>query len=81
LGDVADLVRRVTDLGLGREACIARCVQTAIRAPRHRHETEADQIQRIKGELLEWLEVCDDDRIESINSMSQPPQDVTSFRA
>jgi hypothetical protein len=81
LGDVADLVRRVTDLGLGREGRIACHVQTAIRSPRGRHETEPDQIRRIKGELLEWLEVCDDDRSVSLNSMSYPPQDITSFRA
>jgi hypothetical protein len=81
LGDVADLVRRVTDLGLGREGRIACHVQTAIRAPRGRHETEADQIRRIKGTLLEWLDVCDDDRIESTNSMLPPPQVVTSLRA
>ena len=81
LGDVGDLVRRVTDLGLGREGRVARYVQTAIRAPRGRYETEADQIRRIKGELLEWLEVCDDDRIVSLNSISQPLQDVSSFRA
>jgi hypothetical protein len=81
LGDVADLVRRVTDLGLGREGRIACHVQTAIRSPRGRHETEADQIRRIKGDLLEWLDVCDDDRSVSLNFMSYPPQDVTSLRA
>jgi len=77
LGDVGDLVRRVTDLGLGREARVAHYVQSAIRAPRRSRETEADQVRRIKGELLEWLDVCEDDQVVSIGSMSQPPQNVT----
>lgn len=69
LGDVSDLVRRVADLGLGRETRVARYIQTAIRVPRDSHETEADQVRRIKGELLEWLDVHDDDRAASIGFM------------
>jgi hypothetical protein len=58
LGDVGDLVQRVTDLGLGCEAQVARYIESAIRTPRGPRETEADQVKRVKKELLEWLDVC-----------------------
>lgn len=69
LGDVGDLVRRVTNLGLGREARVASYVEAAIRRSRNQHETEFDQVRRIKRELLDWLESCDDDGAGSSGSM------------
>jgi hypothetical protein len=57
LGDVGDLVRRVTDLSLGCEAGVACYIESAMRAPRGSHETEADHVKRIKQELLEWLDI------------------------
>ncbi len=60
LGDVGDLVRRVTDLGLGREARVASYVEVAIRVPQGQHETETDLVCRVKRELLEWLDGCEE---------------------
>jgi hypothetical protein len=69
LGDVGDVVQRVTDLGLGQKAWIPHYVQTAIRGPRDQYETEFDHVRRIKRERLDWLEICDDDGVGAIASM------------
>ena len=69
LGDVGDVVQRVTDLGLGQEAWIAHYVHTAIRRPREPYETEFDHVWRIKRALLEWLEDCAADGVGSLGSM------------
>jgi hypothetical protein len=61
LGDVGDVVCRVTDLGLGQEAGVARYIEAAMRAPRDHREIEPDRVRRIKKELLDWLDRCDDD--------------------
>ncbi|WP_218673759.1 hypothetical protein, partial [Candidatus Entotheonella palauensis] len=60
LGDIGDLVGRVTDLGLGREAQVASYIEAAIRVPPGHHETKAGMVRRIKGELLEWLDNCEE---------------------
>ncbi|MEE9147463.1 MAG: hypothetical protein V3U27_08735 [Candidatus Tectomicrobia bacterium] len=61
-GDVADIILRVTDLGLGRDARVVAHVQGAIRAQRKPHEPEADFVSRSKREILEWLTQCGADR-------------------
>jgi hypothetical protein len=80
LRDVGDLVRRVTDLGLGQEKRVVRYIETAIRAPRGRGETEAEQVRRLKQELLEWLDVFDGGRGVSTGATSRHPSPTIHAR-
>lgn len=73
LGDVGDLVRRVTDLGLGREMRVATHVEAAIRGPRDQSEVEADWVCRVKRELLEWLDGYEADAATLPRSMHNQP--------